>query len=129
LRILLEVDAIGLAVERITEKDIQKLEDNNKREAALANKELGASLGEQGYQLNREFHLIIARTTGNRRLVRLIQSLIDDLERALSFDPYIADPSQHGGIILCLKNRAWTQAQAAMRSHIEETRNRIINRF
>ena len=76
-----------------------------------------------------EFHLIIAQATRNQRLVHLIQGLIDDLERALSFDPYIADPSQHGGIILCLKNRDKAQAQAAMRQHIEETRNRIVNRF
>jgi DNA-binding GntR family transcriptional regulator len=129
LRILLEVDAIGMAVERITENDIGKLEDNNKRETALTNGEPGASLKEQGYQLNREFHLIIAQATGNQRLVHLIQSLIDDLERALSFDPYIIDPAQHGGIILCLKNRDKAQAQAAMRQHIEGTRNRIVNRF
>ena len=129
LRILLEVDAIGIATERITENDIGKLEDNNKRETALANGEPGASLKEQGYQLNREFHLIIAQATGNQRLVHLIQGLIDDLERALSFDPYIVDPPQHGGIILCLKNRDKAQAQTAMRQHIEETRNRIVNRF
>ena len=129
LRILLEVDAIGIATERITENGIGKLEDNNKRETALANGEPGASLKEQGYQLNREFHLIIAQATGNQRLVHLIQGLIDDLERALSFDPYIVDPPQHGGIILCLKNRDKAQAQAAMRNHIEETRNRIVNRF
>ena len=129
LRILLEVDAIGIATERITENDIGKLEDNNKRETALANGEPGASLKEQGYQLNREFHLIIAQATGNQHLVRLIQDLIDNLERALSFDPYIVDPSQHGGIILCLKNRDKAQAQAAMRQHIEGTRNRIVNRF
>jgi len=129
LRILLEVDAIGIATERITENDIGKLEDNNKRETALANGEPEASLKEQGYQLNREFHLIIAQATGNQRLVRLIQGLIDDLERALSFDPYIVDPPQHGGIILCLKNRDKAQAQATMRQHIEETRNRIVNRF
>jgi DNA-binding GntR family transcriptional regulator len=129
LRILLEVDAIGIAAERITENDIGKLEDNNKRETALANGKPGASRKEQGYQLNREFHLLIAQVTGNHRLVHLIQGLIDDLERALSFDPYIVDPAQHGRIILCLKNRDKAQAQAAMRQHIEETRNRIVNRF
>ena len=129
LRILLEVDAIGIAAERITENDIGKLEDNNKRETALANGEPGASLKEQGYQLNREFHLIIAQATSNQRLVHLIQGLIDDLERALSFDPYIVDPPQHGGIILCLKDRDKAKAQAAMRQHIEGTRNRIVNRF
>jgi len=129
LRILLEVDAIGIAAERITENVISKLEDNNKRETALARGKPGASLKEQGYQLNREFHLIIAQVTGNQRLIHLIKGLIDDLERALSFDPYIIDPTQHGSIIRCLKKHDKAQAQAAMRQHIEETRNLIVNRF
>jgi DNA-binding GntR family transcriptional regulator len=129
LRIILEVEAIGIASERITNNDISKLVANNKEEAALAKKTADASLRERGYQLNREFHLIIAQATGNNRLARIIQSLIDDLERALSFDPYIADPTQHDDIILHLTNHDKAKAQAAMRRHIEETRTRIINRF
>jgi DNA-binding GntR family transcriptional regulator len=129
LRIILEVEAIGIASERITEADINKLIANNKKEGALAKQKADASLREQGYQLNREFHLIIAQATGNNRLARLIQSMIDDLERALTFDPYIADPTQHNDIILHLKNCDKAKAQAAMRRHIEETRTRIINRF
>jgi DNA-binding GntR family transcriptional regulator len=129
LRILLEVDAIGTASERITESDINKLIANNQKEAALAKQKTDAAVSEQGYQLNCEFHLIIAEATGNHRLAHLIQSMMDDLERALSFDPYIADPSQHNEIILHLKNRDKANAQASMRRHIEETRNRIVNRF
>ncbi len=129
LRILLEVEAIGLAAERITDADINRLVANNRAESALATQTSDGSLREQGYQLNREFHLIIAQVTGNIRLARLIQSLIDDLERALSFDPYIADPTQHNDIIRHLKNRDGAGAQSAMKRHIEETRIRIINRF
>lgn len=129
LRIILEVEAIGIASERITDNDINKLVANNKEEAALAKQKADTSLRERGYQVNREFHLIIAQATGNNRLTRIIQSLIDDLERALSFDPYIADPTQHDDIILHLRNRDKVKAQAAMRRHIEETRTRIINRF
>jgi DNA-binding GntR family transcriptional regulator len=129
LRIVVEVEAIGIASERITEADINKLIANNKKEGALTKQKSDASLREQGYQLNREFHMIIAQATGNNRLARLIQSMIDDLERALVFDPYIADPTQHDDIILHLKNRDKAKAQAAMRRHIEETRTRIVNRF
>jgi DNA-binding GntR family transcriptional regulator len=129
LRIILEVEAIGIASGRITDADISKLIANNKKEAALAKQKADSSLREQGYKLNREFHMIIALATGNSRLARLIQSLIDDLERALSFDPYIADPTQHDDIILHLSNRDKAKSQAAMRRHIEETRNRILNRF
>ena len=129
LRILIEVEAIGIASERITEAEVNKLIENNKKERALAKQNAEASLREQGYQLNREFHLIIAQATGNNRLARLIQNMIDDLERALTFDPYLADPTQHNEIILHLKNRDKSKAQAAMRQHIEETRTRIINLF
>lgn len=129
LRIMIEVEAIGIASERITEADIHKLIENNKKESALATQKPDALLRDQSYQLNLEFHSIIAQSTGNNRLTRLIQSMIDDLERALVFDPYITDPSQHDEIILHLKNRDKAKAQAAMRRHIEETRTRIINRF
>ena len=129
LRTMVEVEAIGIASERISEANIDKLIDNNKQESALAKQKVDASLRAQAYQLNREFHLIIAQATGNNRLARLVQSLIDDLERALSIDPYIADSSQHDEIILHLKNRDRAGAQAARRRHIEDTRARIVNRF
>lgn len=129
LRILIEVEAIGIASERISEEDIRKLIENNQKERLLVQHQGDNSLREQGYQINREFHLIIAQATGNKRLARLVQEMIDDLERALSFDPYIADPSQHEEIIFHLSNRHKARAQAAMRRHIEETLTRIVNRF
>ncbi len=129
LRILIEVEAIGIASERISEEDIRKLIENNQKESLLVQHQGDNSLREQGYQINREFHLIIAQATGNKRLARLVQEMIDDLERALSFDPYIADPSQHEEIIFHLSNRDKARAQAAMRRHIEETLARIVNRF
>ena len=129
LRILLEAEAIGIATQRMTEADLEKLTANNQQEASLALQQSDTHVRETGHKLNREFHLIIAESTGNRRLAHLIQNLIDDLERALSFDPYIADPKQHNEIILHLKNRDKVGAQAAMRRHIEETLNRMVNRI
>jgi DNA-binding GntR family transcriptional regulator len=128
LRILLEVEAIGIAAEKITEDCLAKLSANSQEEKALARQQADVTVLEKGHKLNREFHLIIAEAAGNHRLARLIRGLIDDLERALSFDPYIADPTQHVEIIRHLKNRDKVKAQDAMRRHIEETRNRILNR-
>ena len=128
LRILLELEAIGIAAEKITEADLARLAVNNRAEEELTGQQTELA-HEKGYKLNREFHLIIAKSTGNHRLAHLIQGLIDDLERALSFDPYIVDPAQHNEIIHHLKNHDKTSAQSAMRRHIEETRNRILNRF
>jgi len=125
LRTLLEVEAVGLAADRITPAEIEQLQRNNEREAQLAGQN-SREVARQAYQINYEFHTSIARTAGNSRLVKLIGALIDDLERALYFDPYIADPSQHREIIESLQSGDRQRAQEAMRAHLTDTRLRIL---
>jgi DNA-binding GntR family transcriptional regulator len=128
LRILLETEAIGLAAERISPEEIANLEANNRQEAELFAK-TSSRMTAAAYRLNIEFHQIIARASGNTRLAKMIESLINDLERALSFDPYIADPAQHLEIITSLKSRDKAWAQEAMKAHLAETRLRILKLF
>ena len=118
-----------MAAERISENELSQLKANNQKEARLVEQPGAAVVTEQGHQLNREFHRIIMNAAGNARLARLVDRLIDDLERALSFDPYIAEPSQHSQIIQHLERHDKTAAQEAMRWHIEETLHRITNRY
>jgi DNA-binding GntR family transcriptional regulator len=128
LRTLLEVEAIGLAAERITPAELALIEQNNQQEAQLG-VPIPAGVNSQAYQLNTEFHLLIAKASGNARLEKLVGNLINDLERALSFDPYLADPTQHVEIINSLKSRDKAIAQEAMKKHLLETRLRILNLF
>jgi len=128
LRILLEVEAIGLAAERITPAELALIEQNNQQEAQLGTP-TSAEVNSQAYQLNSEFHLLIAGASGNSRLEKLIGNLINDLKRALSFDPYLADPSQHLEIIASLKAHDKVRAQEAMKDHLLETRMRILKLF
>ncbi len=128
LRLLLEVEAIGLAVERLTPEDLSRLEENIRQEEALAAASAPTDKAAAS-ALNREFHLTLARRCGNSRLAALIQHQIDDMERMLVDDPYLIDPAQHKKILLALKARDRQQAQEAMRQHIEETRLRLVNRY
>ena len=70
-----------------------------------------------------------ARAPGNNCLVEYIHQLVDDMERTLVHDPYLTDPNQHKRIVEALLSKDKKQAQEAMYLHIEETRNRIVNRF
>jgi DNA-binding GntR family transcriptional regulator len=129
LRMLLEVEAIGLAAERMSEEIIRELEQNNQAENELGSHYSGQELKERATELNRDFHLIIAQASGNARLAQIVRQLLDDMERMLSEDPYLADPTQHLQMLESLKERDKEGAQEAMRQHLEETKSRIVNRF
>jgi DNA-binding GntR family transcriptional regulator len=129
LRTVLEVEATGLAVDRISEQDIRALEQNHQQELLAAQDGIAASSYQKGYELNREFHLIIARASDNSRLVRLVEQFIDEMERILALDPHITGPQQHTELLDALKRRDRAAAQEAMRRHLEETKARILGRF
>lgn len=128
LRGILESEAIGLAAERITPEEIILLEKNNQKEAEIL-VENSEQMTSDAYQLNREFHGIIAKASGNSRLEKMVNALLDDMERALSFDPVIADPGQHTEIIDSLKAHDKERAQKAIKAHLEETKKRILQMF
>jgi DNA-binding GntR family transcriptional regulator len=131
LRSVLEVEAIRLAVENITEEDINYLEENNRKESEIFEK-TNQNNGEEyihAYKLNFEFHLRIAAASGNKRLAKLIEELLSEMERILARDPFIAYPKQHVAIIKALKDRDVKASREAMIEHIENTKSRLLDRF
>ena len=129
LRAILEVEAIGLAVDRITEDHLAALRNNLGEETALSRTVRGTASNRRAHELNKEFHLAIAQASDNSRLMRLIEQHIDEMERILARDPYIIEPQQHVGIIGTLEMRDKAAAQLTMRQHLEETKARLMARF
>ena len=139
LRSVLEVEGIGLAAERISDDDIGLLEANNRFEqelvVSLQSDNITHSYNE-AYALNLEFHLIIARASGNNRLADMVEKLQNELELVLGYDPYIArvesaatSAIHHYEIIERLRHRDKVGAQGAMKNHIETAKINSLNRF
>ena len=129
LRSILEAEAAGLAAERITEGGIAALLKNSNEEFALSEREHEGALYERAYQLNIEFHQLIARASGNRRLADLIMRLMEDMRRMLAFDRLLVTPRQHMEILEAVKHRDRARAELAMKRHMEQTKSRLLDRF
>jgi DNA-binding GntR family transcriptional regulator len=129
LRSILEAEAAGLAAERITEEGIAALLKNSNEEFALSERAHEDGFYESAYELNMEFHQLIARASGNRRLADLIKRPMEDMRRMLAFDPHSVTPRQHMETIEALKHRDRAKAEQAMKRHMEETKSRLLDRF
>jgi DNA-binding GntR family transcriptional regulator len=126
VRTILEVDAIGLAVDYITDEDIECLERNNLEEKQISSHQVSRVIQPEAFLLNQEFHMTIARASGNSLLSSLIQQQLEMVGRALSLDPFITDSSQHEKILSSLKQREKASCQEAMKTHLQTTLSRIV---
>jgi len=121
LRTILEGAAAELAAGRATDEALQELESCV---SPASDSEVGP--------LNRRFHGIIARMSGNEKLASLIIRLLDELERGIFLDPAMWNRfhlGEHRNIIEALRSRDGARARAEMVKHVEASKNRIVGRI
>jgi DNA-binding GntR family transcriptional regulator len=123
LRAMLEVPAMREVAERATERQIEALE------RLVAATESAAERGEPAAFLvaDREFHLALLETLGNRRLVRLISQLRDQtvlvgIKSLARSGRLIRFAHEHRDLLEALRARDADRAEEVMRSHLSHTR-------
>ena len=130
LRISLETEAAGLAAQRRTPENLQAME------AALHAFEASINLDSDGVPPDFQFHMEIARSTGNRHFADLMTYLgtmiiprtrVNTTQNApegrLSYLQRVH--SEHDSIYSAIKNQDTEAARAAMRTHLSNSRDRL----
>jgi DNA-binding GntR family transcriptional regulator len=120
LRELLEVEAAGQAANRITDQDLADL----KQLAEIRN-------GTDMLADDREFHMTIARASGNRLLAEFIERLLILMQSVLIKDPHFKTYTEDGyqvqlTIIDALASHDEEAAREAMGCHIRNTLTTIL---
>ena len=112
LRITLESMAARLAAENITDEELEELE------AMTA-----TSDPQEALLFNHRFHSVIARASGNARLAKMIEQLLDDTDRWAALDVARLTPTVlligHQAELEALRTRDPDIAEKAMREHVQ----------
>ena len=120
LRRSLEELAIELACQRMTEEEIDELEDAQKAfRKAVDSKDVMLMA-----ETDEKYHEIIYQGTKNSRLVQILNNLREQMYRYRL--EYIKDADkrqilliEHDNILKAVRNRKVAEAKAAMREHID----------
>jgi DNA-binding GntR family transcriptional regulator len=122
LRLTLEATAARLAAERITNEELDELE-----------KLTSASDAEEAVFFNHQFHLGVARASGNSRLAKMIEQLLDDMDRwaGVEFPRFSeAELSRgHKTELDALRSRDPEVAEKAFLSHLREVYQHLLRLY
>lgn len=120
LRSILEGAACELAAARQTNEAMRQLEECL---SPASDTEVGP--------LNRTFHTLVARMSGNEKLESAISQILDELERAIFLDPAMWSTAllvEHRRIVEALRSRDGPRARAEMIRHVDASKGRILGR-
>jgi DNA-binding GntR family transcriptional regulator len=131
LRVIAEPQAAALAVGNIDPAKLRAL--NRSPQDAGSDAEQLAFV-----ESNRAFHREIAVATGNSRLVQLLESLADEMQRLVQLGLFGSDgneaeqrnaDAQHEALIAAFERGDAKAAEQAARLHIEHARSLVMNRI
>lgn len=133
LRLTLETLAVELALQRPRPGRFEPFEEMEAKVQKLAKKMRpeDASFLPTALQANRDFHVMVASLSGNRRLVNMIGSLMDDSQRMLPLDSRVAiqinfmSSKQHRAIHDAIKVGDRKAAREAVAAHVRGAQERI----
>ncbi len=121
LRAALDGAAAELAARRITPQEVDALE----RVLMPPQQTFDAKAAKRLMDLNRRFHVGIARASGNRRLTELVERMVDETARLFAPGFHMGD---HRDIIEALRSGDGARARAAAVNHILMTQDRARKR-
>jgi len=128
IRLLLETEAARQAAGHVDEKYLKSLDRVCKK-----GYKHGDRVSQQAYlSANREFHLAICMYSGNKRLPKIVEQLIDHMSRMLFLGIVVAqsaDKWEHGHteLVAALVNGDGKRAAATMKEHLESSRESVLN--
>jgi DNA-binding GntR family transcriptional regulator len=129
LRIMLEGEAVALATPLISESNLNQLRDTLTKNLEMTQSD--NSLSPIDYLAsNNEFHLNVARASGNLHLVKIISHLLDESNRIIHAKINVVGKKgieESLGVIEAMRSRDTTLASQSMQEHIQAVYDRIMN--
>jgi DNA-binding GntR family transcriptional regulator len=127
VRTILEAGAAELACSRITDVQLEQLD----KLADVAYDRAEQPSLKRFVQANRDFHLAIARASGNERLYQMLARQISELERFFYLGARLRDvssetKSDHHEIVRILRTRDPVEARNVMIRHNDITRRGLF---
>lgn len=131
LRIGVETETAGLAASRRSELQVNELA------GALAEMQRAMAEGRSAVEADKRFHLLIAQATGNRYFVDILEQLGNAIiPRARLNTPVLEQDKpadflervsrEHDDIFRAIERRDPEAARAAMRTHLSNSRERLV---
>ena len=128
VRLLLETEAARLAAGNVDERYLKGLDRVCKKGYIHGNRAT-----QRAYlSANREFHLAICRSSGNARLAKILEQLIDHMSRMLFLGILVAQSAEHWEhghteLVIALVNGDGEKAAAITKEHLESSRESVLN--